>query len=253
MSTLPSGSERFGVVLTSDSMEMSPLSATLGQLFMRNTFAFSAVAASERNHERIPGSRSCDEISATFVLRSSYAASILLSYQLCSLTRYWLRRLSEDTSMPNWGFYGRRDELEKLRSILGRDRWFFIKITGRRRIGKTALVQQALDRATGRSLYYVQIPDSGEAGVISAVNDALDTFKVPPERYPRRETSPSWPSCSKPWPRTATSSSWTSSSTSTGPRLRGSVLSSRRRRIGCPPGRPESTAAGSSWGQSTPK
>lgn len=87
--------------------------------------------------------------------------------------------------MAGWGFYGRRDELDRLRSILGRDRWFFVKITGRRRIGKTALIRQALDAMAGRGVYYVQIPDSGEAGVISAVTDALDTFNVPPERYPR--------------------------------------------------------------------
>ena len=87
--------------------------------------------------------------------------------------------------MAEWGFYGRRDELEKLREILSRGRWFFVKIAGRRRIGKTALIRQALDGMTGRSVYYVQIPDSGEAGVISAVNDALDTFGVLPERHPR--------------------------------------------------------------------
>jgi AAA+ ATPase superfamily predicted ATPase len=87
--------------------------------------------------------------------------------------------------MAGWGFYGRRDELEALRGILGRGRWFFVKITGRRRIGKTALIRQALRGMAGRLVFYVQIPDSGDAGVISAVNDALDTFAVPTERYPR--------------------------------------------------------------------
>ncbi len=32
-----------------------------------------------------------------------------------------------------WGFYGRESELTYLRDILSRDRWFFVKITGRRR------------------------------------------------------------------------------------------------------------------------
>jgi uncharacterized protein len=41
-----------------------------------------------------------------------------------------------------WGFYGRQQELEALESILRRGRWFFVKITGRRRIGKTSLVQK---------------------------------------------------------------------------------------------------------------
>jgi uncharacterized protein len=87
--------------------------------------------------------------------------------------------------MADWGFYGRRDELDTLRGILTRGRWFFVKITGRRRIGKTALIQQAIQEGGDQRVYYVQIPDSGEAGVISAVNDALDTFGVPQERYPR--------------------------------------------------------------------
>lgn len=70
--------------------------------------------------------------------------------------------------------------------MLSRGRWFFAKVTGRRRIGKTALIQQSL-RIVGskQPTFYVQIPDSEPAGVISAVNDALDTFGVPTERYPR--------------------------------------------------------------------
>jgi AAA+ ATPase superfamily predicted ATPase len=87
--------------------------------------------------------------------------------------------------MAGWGFYGRRDELDALRGILNRGRWFFVKITGRRRIGKTTLIRHALEGMGGRRVYYVQVPDSGEAGVISAVNDALETFQVPPERHPR--------------------------------------------------------------------
>ena len=43
-----------------------------------------------------------------------------------------------------WGFYGRHAELEQLRAILGRGRWFFAKLSGRRRIGKTTLIQQAM-------------------------------------------------------------------------------------------------------------
>ena len=60
-----------------------------------------------------------------------------------------------------------------------------MKITGRRRICKTTLILQALESLGKRPVYYVQIPDSGDAGVLSAVNDALDTFDVPRERFPR--------------------------------------------------------------------
>jgi len=47
------------------------------------------------------------------------------------------------------------------------------------------LLRHALDGLTERPVYYVQIPDSGDAGVLSAVIDALDTFSVPNERFPR--------------------------------------------------------------------
>lgn len=47
-----------------------------------------------------------------------------------------------------WAFYGRRSELQQMQRILERRRWFFLQISGRRRIGKTALIQEAL-RAAG--------------------------------------------------------------------------------------------------------
>lgn len=83
-----------------------------------------------------------------------------------------------------WGFYGRQEELRQLGEILARGRWFFVKITGRRRIGKTTLIQQALP-ATGRKVFYIQVPDSGPAGVLSAVADALETFQVDRAAIPR--------------------------------------------------------------------
>ncbi len=50
-------------------------------------------------------------------------------------------------SQSVWGFYGRREELSHLAKILGRGRWFFARLSGRRRIGKISLVQQALQPA----------------------------------------------------------------------------------------------------------
>jgi AAA+ ATPase superfamily predicted ATPase len=82
-----------------------------------------------------------------------------------------------------WGFYGRDRELHRLQSILARDRWYFVKITGRRRIGKTTLIQQALQG--GQRVFYVQIPDSGPVGVLSAVSDAMETFEIPAIDFPR--------------------------------------------------------------------
>ena len=75
-----------------------------------------------------------------------------------------------------------------LREILSRNRWFFAKMTGRRRIGKTTLIQHAIQASSARPVYYVQIPDSGPAGVLSAVGDALASFRVPAEQFPRPRT-----------------------------------------------------------------
>ncbi len=88
--------------------------------------------------------------------------------------------------MKPWHFYGRKDQLAVLAEMLGRQRWFFAKVTGRRRIGKTTLIQRAMETIhSHKPVFYVQIPDSEPAGVISAVNDGLDTFRVPTDRYPR--------------------------------------------------------------------
>jgi len=63
-----------------------------------------------------------------------------------------------------------------MRRILARGRWFFLQISGRRRIGKTALIQQALaTRGQDRALY-IQIPDSDPVGVVAACNGYLETF-----------------------------------------------------------------------------
>jgi len=88
--------------------------------------------------------------------------------------------------MKPWGFYGRKEQLAVLADVLGRKRWFFAKVTGRRRIGKTTLIQQALQTVHSQQpVFYVQVPDSEPAGVLSAVTDGLDTFRVPGDRYPR--------------------------------------------------------------------
>lgn len=86
------------------------------------------------------------------------------------------------TTMTAWEFYGRSPELDKLTAILRRNRWFFAKITGRRRIGKTSLVHEALKRAGRTKVLYAQIPDSDPAGVLATVRDFYDLFGVPGER-----------------------------------------------------------------------
>lgn len=59
-------------------------------------------------------------------------------------------------------------------------------MTGRRSIGKTTLIQRAMQEIQSQQpLFYVQVPDSEPTGVLSAVNDALETFHIPADQYPR--------------------------------------------------------------------
>lgn len=81
-------------------------------------------------------------------------------------------------STKEWGFYGRREELAEFREILGRGRWFFVKVAGRRRIGKTTLVRQALQPSQRERVLYVQIPDSDPAGVVSTARDFFQMFGI---------------------------------------------------------------------------
>ncbi len=75
-----------------------------------------------------------------------------------------------------WHFYGRHLELAQMERILARKRWFFLQISGRRRIGKTALIQRALGAIDYEKTLYIQIPDSDAVGVVAACNGYLETF-----------------------------------------------------------------------------
>lgn len=88
--------------------------------------------------------------------------------------------------MADWRFYGRKEQLADLERMLGRRRWFFAKVTGRRRIGKTTLIQRAIQEIKSKQpVFYVQVPDSEPTGILSAVSDALETFHIPAHQYPR--------------------------------------------------------------------
>lgn len=72
-----------------------------------------------------------------------------------------------------WGFYGRSEEQREIERILQTGRWFFCAISGRRRIGKTTLIQRALMKAGKQKTFYFQVPDSDERGVVQTFRDAL--------------------------------------------------------------------------------
>lgn len=46
--------------------------------------------------------------------------------------------------MADWKFYGQKEQLTNLKRMLDRKRWFFARVTGRRRIGKKPLIRQAI-------------------------------------------------------------------------------------------------------------
>jgi len=77
--------------------------------------------------------------------------------------------------MTDWRFYGRRNTLDQLREVLEQPRWFFCRIQGRRRIGKTTLLRELSrdDEALAERLLYVQIPDSDQVDVASQFRRAL--------------------------------------------------------------------------------
>ena len=77
-----------------------------------------------------------------------------------------------------WDFYGRGEELGSLLSHMRGKSWFFGAIRGRRRIGKTALIQQALnilreDLKSDAPTLLVQIPDSNPSDFTAVFRNAL--------------------------------------------------------------------------------
>jgi AAA+ ATPase superfamily predicted ATPase len=77
--------------------------------------------------------------------------------------------------MPDWGFYGRTESLAELRRIVEAEHWFFCRIEGRRRIGKTTLLGR-LARSSdnlGSQLVYMQTPDSDERDVAATFRRSL--------------------------------------------------------------------------------
>ena len=62
--------------------------------------------------------------------------------------------------------------------MFSRGRWFFLQISGRRRIGKTRLVQELLQPQHQERVLHIQIPDSDPAGVVSTARDFMENVRV---------------------------------------------------------------------------
>lgn len=77
--------------------------------------------------------------------------------------------------MTEWKFYGRAEPLLDLSRIVSAGRWFFCRIEGRRRIGKTSLLSQLAkqDGTLSERLVYMQVPDSDERDVAATFQRSL--------------------------------------------------------------------------------
>ena len=82
----------------------------------------------------------------------------------------------------DWGFYGRAAEQTEIEKIIDSGRWFFCAISGRRRIGKTTLIQRALARRPRLGAFYFQVRDSDERGVVQSFLDALEDSGFPADQ-----------------------------------------------------------------------
>nr|WP_318237066.1 DUF234 domain-containing protein [Cupriavidus sp. CV2] len=78
--------------------------------------------------------------------------------------------------MTSWGFYGRTGTLETLDRIVRSPNWFFCRIQGRRRIGKTTLLRELSKSEPSllARIVYMQIPDSDERDVAAGFRRALE-------------------------------------------------------------------------------
>lgn len=81
------------------------------------------------------------------------------------------------TSRASWEFYGRSTELDELGAILARNRWFFLRLSGPRRIGKTTLIHPALPNAR-RNRYYIR--DNFLRAWLSALGPAVQAVNFRP-------------------------------------------------------------------------
>ncbi|MBI2571719.1 MAG: ATP-binding protein [Candidatus Schekmanbacteria bacterium] len=87
-------------------------------------------------------------------------------------------------ALSGWTFYGREAEVRAFADLLQRNRWFFVRVTGRRRIGKTALVRQALRVAQRERVAFLQVDDGEPAGVVATARRHLALSGVPEALLP---------------------------------------------------------------------
>lgn len=84
-------------------------------------------------------------------------------------------------------FYGRNKELNRIKKELGSDEMRMCLIYGRRRVGKSELVKQAIKESAIRSIYYECKQIKEESNVSSICDVISDTFDMPKLGYNKIE------------------------------------------------------------------
>ena len=80
-------------------------------------------------------------------------------------------------------FYGRKKELARLKKLISSDTMLMSLIYGRRRIGKSELVKQAIIESNNKSIYYECKQVTEETNVQSLCDVISDAFELPKLGY----------------------------------------------------------------------
>ncbi len=82
-------------------------------------------------------------------------------------------------------FIGRAEELRKIKREISRDELRTILIYGRRRVGKSELVKQAIQESEGKSIYYECKQVTEENNTQSLCDIVAESYDLPKLGYSR--------------------------------------------------------------------
>lgn len=85
------------------------------------------------------------------------------------------------------GFHGREHELVLMQRAFGSSGQNVTLIYGRRRVGKSELIKQALTQSDARAIYYECKETSEENNVESLAAPISETYGLPPLAFPSME------------------------------------------------------------------
>jgi len=86
----------------------------------------------------------------------------------------WGKKVITSFSSAKWPFVGRQKYIERIHEAI-RSSGFFIAISGRRRVGKTTIVKEALKNSFSMKIQYLNIPEVSDSN--EGLNLLTDLFK----------------------------------------------------------------------------